>query len=459
MNHSARGRPALPPGPRGRRLCNYFLRLFRYADFMERLHEEYGDIVYYELPRLKCCAVFDADLIREVLVTREPLFPPWAPGGREPNKLMEYGCLPVHTGEEHRRRSDLVRTAFAGDRLNGYRQVVSEQAAKLRDRLRPGSVVDLRSHVERYAWDAVVRTVIGQDVHRDHGLRIMRLLKAAMLLDLLPFGESLKKVGPKPPTAALDEAIYDAIRRARTSSHEGRDLISHLVRAADQGLADWSYENDRALRDEIIAFMCAFTDAPTTVVCFAFHHLARNPEVRRRVEREVVGVLGDRPVHAADYDRLPYLQAVFRETLRLEPPAYVMRAREAREDCVLGGYLIPKGTLTYVGMRVLHHKDRHCERAGEFRPERWLDDSGPCGPPRPEHACIPFGEGPHSCSGSDLAAMLFVFAVAAVTQRLRLEPTTSAAPARENIGVGVSGFRVKVEERAGAQAVTGSAAR
>ena len=138
----AEGGPVLPPGPRGGRLRNCYRRLSGYAEFMEQLHEEYGDIVFFELPRLKCCAVFDAGLAQEVLVAQAPFFAPWALGGREPNKLMEHGCLPVHHGEEHRWRRELMQTAFAEDRLHAYAEVIGEHALKLRARLQPGRVID-----------------------------------------------------------------------------------------------------------------------------------------------------------------------------------------------------------------------------------------------------------------------------------------------------------------------------
>ena len=442
----AGGSPALPPGPRGGRLRNLYRRLFDYAGFMDELHAEYGDIVWFELPSLKCCAVFDAGLAQEVLVAQSPAFAPWALGGREPNKLMEYGCLPVHHGEEHRWRAELMKTAFAEDRLHAYADVIAGHALELCARLQPDQVIDLRPEVERYAWDALARVILDRDVDSKHGLHIGRLLKAADLLDLLPLGQLMKKLGPKPPTAVLDEAIYGAIRRGRDRAHDGRDLVSHLVRAADAGLSRWSYDNERALRDEVIAFLCAFTDAPTATLCFAFHHLARNPAVRERLEREVADVLGGRPAAPGDLDRLPYVHAVFKETLRLEPPAYVMRAKEALEDRVVGGYRIPGGTLMFVGMRVLHRRSDYWEDAGEFRPERWIEASESGGAACPAHAYIPFGSGPHSCTGSDLATMLLFFALAAVAQRLRLEPASSRPPQRENIGVGVDRLLVAVKE-------------
>ena len=445
VRHETNDPPALPPGPRGRRLRNYFERLTSFREFMERLHRDHGDIVGFGMPGFRCCAVFNPDLVQEVLVRRVDLFPPWAPGGREPNPLMEHGCLPVHHGDEHRWRSELMATAFAEDCLPAYADAIAPHALALRGRLESGSTVDLRPEIERYVWDGLVDAVLGHAADRAEGLRILRLLKVANLLDLLPFGQQIKRAGRAPDTAALDAAIYGAIERAGDPAHDGRDLVSRLVRAADEGRSKWSYPNDRALRDEMIGFLCAFTDAPTAALCFALDHLGRNPDVRERVEREVAEVLGDRPVDAGDLQRLAYVRAVFNETLRLEPPPYVMRARQAEEDCLLGGYLVPRGTLVYIGMRVLHHRAECWERASEFRPERWLAASRRDGPPCPEHAYIPFGDGPHACAGADLAGMLFVLALATLTQRVRLDPVSSRPPKRENIGVGVLRFRVAVK--------------
>ena len=133
-------------------------------------------------------------------------------------------------------------------------------------------------------------------------------------------------------------------------------------------------------------------------------------------------------------------------TLRLEPPAYVMRAKEALEDRVVGGYRIPKGTLMLVGMRVLHRRSDCWEHAGEFRPERWLEASrsGGAGVSRarlhpvrqrasqlqrvgPGHDAVRHGAGNESPSVCG-------------SHRRR-----AARRSGENIGVGVDRLRVTVE--------------
>ena len=447
MSGSSNGTQPLPPGPQGRRLRNYYMRLFRYREFMEQLQQEYGNIVYYELPlNLRCCVVFDPDMARDVLVTQASNFLPWPLDLHEPNKLMEHGCLSVLSGEEHRGRKELMAAALAPERLDAYGRIISEHALGFRERLRPGQTVDLKSEVERYVSDAVVGAVLGREVDHKHVMRIAKLLRAGILLDYIPLGELVKKLALTPPTAELDAAIYASIRRAHDSSSKGSDLVSHLVRAADQGPSKWFYGNDRALRDEIIVYI-AFTDAPTAAMCMALYHLARNRVMRSRLEQEVADVLGNRPAESADFGRLPYLHAIFKETLRLEPPPYVMPAKGAVEDAVVGGCRIPKGTLMHVGMRGIHHKSEHWEHAGEFRPERWLDGSRPDGPACPAHAYIPFGSGPHDCSGQELAAMVFVFGLASIVQRFTIEPVSPRSPKMVNVGVGLGRFRAMVKER------------
>ena len=78
-----------PPGPPRRRLHTLRLLADDPLTFYERLHRDYGDIVFYEVPTGKNCVVFSADLIKEVL--EEKLSSPGTPrsasaSSRKPTK-------------------------------------------------------------------------------------------------------------------------------------------------------------------------------------------------------------------------------------------------------------------------------------------------------------------------------------------------------------------------------------
>ena len=84
------------------------------------------------------------------------------------------------------------------------------------------------------------------------------------------------------------------------------------------------------------------------------------------------------------------------ETLRIDPPTYYV-GRAALEDCVVGDYLIPKGTLVQPVLSTAQRSEKYFHRADEFIPERWLDGGSQAD--RPAHAYMPFGSGAHICIG------------------------------------------------------------
>jgi len=457
MNGPAGAAAPSPPGPKGQRLRNLRERTSDFSGFANRLRDEYGEVVSFELPFMKCCIVFDTELIREVLVTQQPYFRPWFPGDLTDD--FKYGSISLHQGEEHRRRSEFMASAFAGDSEGAYAAIIAEKALRLRDRLLSlegaDEGADLVKEFERFAWDAIVEIVLGRDVHlpRRLGEDTLDLQKMYLLLDIVP-GPRLLKSLPLPTlrrgrksVKLVDDALYAAMLQARASGYSRDDIVAKYVRARDLEGAAGGLDTDQAIRDELIILLTAFIDAPTSALAFGVHYLAAHPDVRRKVEREADAVLNGGKIDAAAFDRLPYTGAVLDEVLRIDPPTAVMLPKEATEDRVLGGYLIPEGTLVHVAMRALHHAPGHWDRASDFRPERWLEDPRP---PCPAHAYIPFGLGPHFCQGMDIARRLFVFAVAALAERLRLEPRSAEPPNRNDTAVGVAGpWTADVRERHG----------
>lgn len=247
---------------------------------------------------------------------------------------------------------------------------------------------------------------------------------------------------------ALDDQTYRSIERARDADHHGKDVISHFVRARDLGIVDWSFPDDSEIRDEAYTLMFGAVDAPTGTLTHAIHFLAHSPAARQRLEQEVDEALNGHPVTPDDLDRVPYAHAVFKETLRLEPPAYVLITRETLEDRVVGGFLVPKGTLMNVCLRVMHRRQDYWDNADDFRPERWLEDAERGASRCPAHSYLPFSVKPRICQGRDFAETLFVSGLVSLAQHLRLEPESEQPPTKENIGVGIRGsYRVSVTPR------------
>lgn len=140
---------------------------------------------------------------------------------------------------------------------------------------------------------------------------------------------------------------------------------------------------------------------------------------------EIDQVLGDRPADVNDLARMPYLDRVLKECLRLYPPTWCLVAREAARDVVLQRYRIRKGSWVYVSPYVMHRNPRLFHDADRFDPARFTDENFSRLPP---HAYMPFGAGPRLCVGKTFSLVELPLIVATVLQRFSVRLAPDQAP-------------------------------
>ena len=453
MSETESGEPQLPPGPRGRRLGNLIERGRDFRGMMRRLHAEYGKIVYYQVPGINYCALFDADLIREVLVEKADIFP--AARDAAGYGIIETHCMPRDHGEHHLRVREVFGGAFVDSRMQRYADLIADNVIEMKGRWRNGQVIDYKAETGRLTCSALLDALLGREprVPPEVAWDAAAAIKRDWAMSYLPGSAMLKRL-PLPGSTrargaiqAMDDAVYGAMRKARDPSHGGEDMASHVVRTSDtQDNCPFS-GGDRELRDELYMIVLGSIDSPMMGLVWTLELLDQHPAVRERLEAEVDAVLGDRPVTGADFGRLPYTQAVARESFRLKPPSYAGTShwRQAAQDCVVGGYLIPKGTMAQPCLGEMHRDPAYWDRPTEFRPERWLEEPEPT---RPDHAYVPFFIGAHTCLGDEFATVLVVLTLASCAQGMRLELVSATPFKAELLGLGVKGpIQARVNER------------
>ena len=124
---------------------------------------------------------------------------------------------------------------------------------------------------------------------------------------------------------------------------------------------------------------------------------------------------GRRPV-AADVPRLPYARMVLSEAMRLYPPAWML-GRSARQDDVLGDFVVKRGQFVLVSPYVTHRHPGLWDRPTEFDPTRFLDGRSE---KLPKFSYLPFGGGQRFCIGSHFASMQSALMLASIVQRYAL---------------------------------------
>ncbi|CAB3234330.1 unnamed protein product [Arctia plantaginis] len=154
---------------------------------------------------------------------------------------------------------------------------------------------------------------------------------------------------------------------------------------------------DEELLEETLVMLLAGTDTSAVGLCFTICMLAQYPDVQEKVFQELQEVFGDseRQVVVEDLPRLKYLEAVFRESLRLYPPVPLI-VREINEDIKLpSGVTLKKGCGFLALIWGLHRNPLYWgEDAEQFRPERFLE-----GHSRHPAAFLTFSHGPRNCLG------------------------------------------------------------
>lgn len=133
---------------------------------------------------------------------------------------------------------------------------------------------------------------------------------------------------------------------------------------------------------EALLQVLAGSDTSAATIRIVLLNLMSAPLIYQRLQSEIdaaatSGAISN-PIADAEARLLPYLQAVIKEGLRINPPATGMFPKEVpRGGDVIDGVFVPGGTQIGFAVYGLHHSRKiFGEDADVFRPERWLEAQG-----------------------------------------------------------------------------------
>lgn len=160
--------------------------------------------------------------------------------------------------------------------------------------------------------------------------------------------------------------------------------------------------NRESLIAEAIELLIAGTDTTAHTISFTVAELSLNPRVFQKA-RVVVDQVWEKQgcITTESFKDLAYIQAIFKETLRLYSVASGSTSLEAERDIVIDGQEIPRGTKIFWSMLAAGRDPEVYSQPEEFLPERWLDKN------KETHQLpmITFGSGSHRCLGEHLSML------------------------------------------------------
>ncbi|KAJ3746164.1 cytochrome P450 [Lentinula detonsa] len=194
---------------------------------------------------------------------------------------------------------------------------------------------------------------------------------------------------------------------------DSKDMLNVMLRGRDPKTG--AQMSDESIIDNLLTFLIAGHETTSGTMSFALYYLLKHPEVMKELQSEIDNVLGDQPAQLGDLTRMQYLNAVIRETIRLQPTAAI-RAIYPLEDTVIGGgkYFVMKNEPIALQIWDLHRDISIWE---EFKPERMLKENFELLPP---NAWQPFGFGMRSCIGRAFAWQEMCLVLSSIVQRFDL---------------------------------------
>ena len=398
------------------------------VDFLLSVPRRHGPIARLSLwgGLVRANLVTDPALAHAVLVEHNDAFMKGPALSYFMKPMLGNGLLSSE-GEFHHKQRKMLAPSFMPRRLADYATTIAARSEASQAALRDGAAVDVNALMMRLTLEIVGATLFGAEVG-DAAEEVHAALSDAME----QMSRTVRAVIPLPPTwptpgnrrgmravARLDKIIYGLIEERRRSAESRNDFLSMLLAARDEAGGAMS---DQQVRDEAMTIFLAGHETTANALTWTFYLLARHPEARERLERELDAHLGGRTPTLADLPKLPYALWVFKEAMRLYPPAYVI-ARRALRDVEVGGRRIARGQIALINIIGMHHDPALFPDPERFDPERFSPEREKS---QPKGAFLPFGAGARVCIGNHFALMEGHLALATLAQRVRFDRPASA---------------------------------
>jgi cytochrome P450 len=322
-------------------------------------------------------------------------------------------------GDFHRQQRKLLSPPFQPRHISSYADSIGHYGEQLQKTWRNDEHIDLNQQMISLTLSIIGKILFNADVFSEtdelgaamaigfeHTVHVLTSLYSPPLSWPTPHNRRTRIAGQQ-----VEKRIQRMIDERRNSTIERNDFLSILLQARGDNNEVMS---DQQVMDECITLFGAGHETTAAALAWVWYFLCQNPTIYQRVQQEVDSVLQGRTPTFADLLDLPYCLQVFKETMRLYPPAAAI-IRETLYTVEIDGYCLPEGTTIFLCPYTLHRIPEYFPTPEQFDPDRFAPEREK---QLPRYAYIPFGAGPRICIGNHLALMEGQLLIATLAQRV-----------------------------------------
>ncbi|GKV33810.1 hypothetical protein SLEP1_g42264 [Rubroshorea leprosula] len=319
-------------------------------------------------------------------------------------------------------KSVSVLHLLSNKRIQSFRAVREEETALMIDEIESASSssspINLSEMFATLTNNVVCRVALGRKYGGESGRRFSRLLSEFVELlgvfnvgDFIPWlawvshvnglEARMDKVAKEFDDfleGVVEEHMAQQKKGPNTDSVNGteqKDFVDVLFWFQGETLVGFKFAGF-GFKAFLLDVFAAGTDTTYTSLEWAMMEL--HPNVMKQLQKEVREIAGEKSdIKEKDLEKMDYLKAVIKETLRLHPPIPLLVPRESAQDIEVMGYNIAAGTRVIVNTWAIGRDPMSWEQPEEFIPERFLNSSIDF--KGHDFQLIPFGSGRRGCPG------------------------------------------------------------
>jgi cytochrome P450 len=429
----------LPDGPQTHPWIQTFQWVTNPVEYMEDCAKSYGDLFTLRIGPVFTPQVFvsNPQAIQQIFTTDPKQLDSGAAAGSA-SPLLGTNSLLSLEGKPHQRQRKLLTPPLHGERMQAYGELIGEITQQVTSEWPVGESFTVLSSMQEISFQVILKAVFGLK----DGLRYEKLKEILIAIlnpkrpifraILLLFPLLRQDLGPRSPWGSflrlrqeMDDLIYAEIQERRSLADQSRsDILSLMMAARDEAGEPMT---DLEIRDELMTLLVAGHDTTASSLAWALYWIHHQPEVREKLVQELDS-LGDNKDPNAIF-RLPYLNAVCSETMRLYPVAMLGLNRLVKSPLEIAGYKFDPGTILVPCIYLSHHREDLYPNSKQFQPDRFLERQFT------PSEYLPFGGGNRRCIGMAFALfeMKLVLATVLSNWQMKLADTKPVLPVRKGV--------------------------
>jgi cytochrome P450 len=253
-----------------------------------------------------------------------------------------------------------------------------------------------------------------QELAYTHGLFTMAGLPQKLSLPRLRALKHSKAV-----RALLDEYVDERLNAQDKEIKS--DILQSLIEARHPITGEGFTRS--GLVDQVGIMFLAGHETSASALTWALYLISNVPEVAARMQQEADLFWAEKP-HFRNLKMLKYTRDVFRETMRLYPPVYIL-LRDASKDETIGSKKVPKGSILFISPWLVQRHTKMWVEPNMFDPDRFSD---PAQDETIRNNYLPFSKGPRVCLGASFALQEAVIVLSAILRNFDIEKVEDHIP-------------------------------